>query len=238
VAVLIHGAGMDHTVWAHPARWLAHHGRAVLALDLPGHGGSGGEPLASIDAMAEWVWRVCDRLGLGQVGFAGHSMGSLVALAAAAARPARTRGLALLGTAMRMRVNPDLIALARARDPRGIELMVGWSFGAEGRMGGVGTPGLCPPTVMRRLLERGLEGALAADLAACDGYAGAEAACARIEGPATVVAGAEDRMTPPAMGRAVAAAIAGARAVRLDRVGHSMLAEAPVPTTRAMAEVL
>ena len=33
--VFIHGAGMDHTVWALQTRWFAHHGRSVLALDLP-----------------------------------------------------------------------------------------------------------------------------------------------------------------------------------------------------------
>ena len=46
--VLVHGAGMDRTVWTLQARYLAHHGRNVLALDLPGHGRSGGAPLASI----------------------------------------------------------------------------------------------------------------------------------------------------------------------------------------------
>ena len=29
--LLVHGAGMDHTVWQLPARWLAWHGHAVLA---------------------------------------------------------------------------------------------------------------------------------------------------------------------------------------------------------------
>src|SRR5229473_495550 len=32
----IHGAGMDHTVWALQTRWFAHHGRNVAALALLG----------------------------------------------------------------------------------------------------------------------------------------------------------------------------------------------------------
>ena len=44
--VLLHGAGMDHTVWALQTRYLAHHGRSVLAVDLPGHGRSGGRASA------------------------------------------------------------------------------------------------------------------------------------------------------------------------------------------------
>ena len=46
--VFVHGAGLDHTVWALLARWFAHRGFAVLAPDLPGHGRSAGEPLDSI----------------------------------------------------------------------------------------------------------------------------------------------------------------------------------------------
>src|SRR5206468_504208 len=51
LALFLHGAGMDHTVWALLARWFAHHGCCVLAPDLPGHGQSAGEPLASIAAL-------------------------------------------------------------------------------------------------------------------------------------------------------------------------------------------
>jgi len=40
LAVFVHGAGLDHTVWALQSRWLAFHGWNVLALDLPGHGRS------------------------------------------------------------------------------------------------------------------------------------------------------------------------------------------------------
>jgi pimeloyl-ACP methyl ester carboxylesterase len=45
LVVFLHGAALDHTVWALLARWFAHRGNAVLAPDLPGHGRSGGEPL-------------------------------------------------------------------------------------------------------------------------------------------------------------------------------------------------
>src|SRR5665213_1165493 len=53
--VLLHGAGFDHTTWALHSRWFAHHGFGLLAPDLPGHGRSGGKPLATIAEMADWV---------------------------------------------------------------------------------------------------------------------------------------------------------------------------------------
>ena len=38
--VFVHGAMHDHSVWTLLSRWAAHHGRCVLAVDLPGHGRS------------------------------------------------------------------------------------------------------------------------------------------------------------------------------------------------------
>ena len=49
--VFVHGSGMDRTVWSLQTRYFAHHGHAVLALDLPGHGKSEGPALESIEAM-------------------------------------------------------------------------------------------------------------------------------------------------------------------------------------------
>ena len=40
--VFVHGAVNDHSVWTLLSRWFAHHGHAVLAVDLPGHMRSAG----------------------------------------------------------------------------------------------------------------------------------------------------------------------------------------------------
>src|SRR5712691_11947418 len=77
--VFIHGGEQDHSVWALQSRYLAHHGYAVLAVDLPGHGNSGGAPLASIEDMAGWIAALLDAAKVGIAALVGHSMGSLVA---------------------------------------------------------------------------------------------------------------------------------------------------------------
>src|SRR5689334_15058853 len=82
--LLLHGAGLDHTVWVLLARWFAHHGCSVMAPDLPSHGRSGGELLGSIEAMADWTAALIERSGAGKAALIGHSMGSLVALETAA----------------------------------------------------------------------------------------------------------------------------------------------------------
>ena len=53
--VFIHGAGQDHSAWALQSRYFAHHGFNVLAVDLPGHGRSGGDALRSVEAIADWI---------------------------------------------------------------------------------------------------------------------------------------------------------------------------------------
>ena len=87
--VFVHGALNDHSVWTLLARWFAHHGHGVLAVDLPGHGRSGGAPLASVEALADWLLALLDAAGVRRAAFVGHSMGSLIALEAAARAPQR-----------------------------------------------------------------------------------------------------------------------------------------------------
>ena len=78
--LLIHGAGMDRTVWNQQTRYLAHHGFAPIAVDLPGHGGSDGACHETIGSMAEWVNDFIDEIGMGPVRLVGHSMGCLICL--------------------------------------------------------------------------------------------------------------------------------------------------------------
>src|SRR6202012_2504132 len=117
--VLLHGAGFDHTTWALHSRWFAHHGYGVLAPDLPGHGRSGGTPLATIAEMADWTAALLDAAGAAKARLVGHSMGSLIALETAARHPAKVSALDLIGTAATMTVGADLLKAAEANDHAG-----------------------------------------------------------------------------------------------------------------------
>lgn len=236
--VFLHGAGMDHTVWALPARYFAHRGRAVLAVDLPGHGRSDGEALISIAAMADWVKALLDALDVGTAALAGHSMGALVALETAARHAGHVRALALLGAAPKMPVHPDLLAAAQANDHAAFDLMTSWGFGPAGQLGGARVPGSWLMGGGERLLERVRPGVLHTDLAACDAYADGLDAAAKIECPAAVIMGSEDRMTPAKAGAKLAAAIAGAQAITIPACGHMMLAEKPDETLDALKTIL
>ncbi|PWC32590.1 alpha/beta hydrolase [Azospirillum sp. TSO35-2] len=240
--VLIHGAGMDHSVWSLQSRYLAHHGRSVLAVDLPGHGRSGGAPLDSIAAMADWVAALLDAAGLERAALIGHSMGALVALDTAARHGSRVEAVALLGVAERMPVHPDLLAAARDGDPSAIEMVIGWGHGPRGHGGGQGggcpTPGLALIPGGRRLMAAVKPGVLGVDLAACNDYGNGADAARALACPALFLLGALDKMTPAKAGRALAARAASAQVVVVPQTGHMVMTEAPDATLDALAAFL
>ncbi len=125
--VFLHGAGMDHSVWLMPARYFARQGFNVVAPDFPAHGGSDGQALTSVDAMADWLTAVLDTLGLGEVDLVGHSMGSLVALDWASRHADRLHRLVLLGTSAPMPVSDALLDAAETRDRDAMQMANQWS---------------------------------------------------------------------------------------------------------------
>ena len=230
--LFVHGAGMDRSVWGLMARWFAHNGRSVAALDLPGHGRSGGAPLASVEAIGDWLIRAAKALGVDRPGLCGHSMGAAAALEAAATLGDRCRGLALLGAAPAIPVHPKMLASAQTDGRDAIAMMCLFAHSQSGKLGASPTPGVATVGGAHRVLTRGAA-MLRADLPACDAWSG-ESAAARIACPSVVVVGARDRMTPPKAGRALAAAIPNTQLIELPKIGHMMIAEAPDGARRAV----
>ncbi len=237
LVVFLHGAGMDRTVWATQTRYFAWRERAVLAVDWPGHGASEGPPLASIEAMAAWVWDLVDAAGGREAALVGHSMGSLAALAAAGLAPGRCRKLALIGTAAAMPVNDALLAATRDDPAAAARIIVSWGFGARGHFGGARTPGLWNMGGGLALLARGAA-ALGVDFAASNAYRGGPEAAAEISCPTLIVSGRDDRMTPPAAAAPLLAALRDVREVMIADCGHMHMAEQPDRTLDALADFL
>ena len=225
--VLLHGAGFDHTTWALHSRWLAHHGYSVLAPDLPGHGRSSGTPIPTIAGMADWTAALLDAAGVAKAWLVGHSMGSLIAIEAAARHPSRVSALSLIGTAATMTVGPDLLKAAEANDHTAVDMVSIWGLGFEAELGGSLAPGLWMHSGAQRVLEQCRPGVLFNDLAACNAYQNALAAAAQVTVPATFILGERDMMTPAKSGKALAAALPNSRTVVLRGAGHMMMVERP-----------
>ncbi|MAM68123.1 MAG: alpha/beta hydrolase [Rhodospirillaceae bacterium] len=228
--IFLHGAGMDHSIWALQTRWFAWHGYGVLAIDLPGHGKSDGPAYETIDDMAAWVVRMIDACGAEKVSLVGHSMGSLVALAAAAEAGGRLSSLVLLGTAAAMPVHPDLLAATKSNDPVAWDLIVSWGFGKPAHFGMNRAPGMWMQGGGRSLLARAPVDVLGIDMAACDAWKRAPEAAARVTCPTVIVAGDRDMMTPVKAAAPLADAIPDAKTVILKECGHIMMVERPDET--------
>ena len=227
VLMFVHGAANDHSVWALQSRYFAHHGFDVMAVDLPGHGRSAGPALSSVEAIAGWIVRVLDAANVARATLAGHSLGSLACLAAAAVSPERVAKLALLGPAVPMAVSDALLDAAKRDDHVAYELINGWSHSTPRKIGGNRVPGMWMTGAAIRLMERTPPGVLYTDLAACNAYAGGIAAAAGVRCPALVLIGQRDLMAPPKSAQALCEALADVRIVTLPGCGHAMMAEQP-----------
>jgi pimeloyl-ACP methyl ester carboxylesterase len=239
--VFIHGALHDHSVWTLLARWCAHHGFGVLAVDLPGHMKSAGPALASVEAMADWVLALLDAAGVQQAAFVGHSMGSLVALEAASRAPTRASRLVMVGTAYPMKVSAALLDMSRDTPLAAIDLVTTLSYAGTAQKPGYPGPGTWVRgggAALCRLVLAKQGNALLyhQDFAACDAYRGGLEAAAKVQAPATFILGRRDQMTPPKAAAELATALK-ARTETVD-AGHVLMAEAPDAVLNALRKAL
>lgn len=230
----IHGAGSDHTVWVLFGRFFARNGFNVLAPDLPGHGQSGGPPLARVEPMAEWIVRLLDAMQVKSTVLVGHSLGSLMALEAAALAPQRFTRIALLGTSAPMPVGDPLLDAARERSHAAVDMIMqfGHAFGSQ--LGGNPVAGIHVVNCNMRLLERGLPVNLFEDLYACHAYQGGLDAARRINVPVILILGAQDRMTPPKAAQPLIDALSAPEVRLIPDCGHMLMSEQPEAVHRAL----
>ena len=246
--VFVHGALHDHSVWTLLARWCAHHGHAVLAVDLPGHGRSPGPVLASVPALGSWLLGVLDAAGIAAnqpVTVVGHSMGSLIGLEAAAQAPARIARLVMVGSTYPMRVADALLATAASAPLQAIDRVNAFSISTLAAKPSYPGPGAWLHGANRALMRRILAGRHATgcavnlfhhDFSLCNGYDTGLQAAARVSARVTLVLGRHDQMTPPRTADALASALQ-ARVVTLE-AGHSLPAEAPEAMLDALRSAL
>src|SRR5215472_14417123 len=97
--LLLHGFGADLNTWMFTQPALAE-GRRVIALDLPGHGGSSKEAGAGdVESLSKIAESALDALGIERVHLVGHSMGGAVAASLAVHGPERIASLTLIAAA-------------------------------------------------------------------------------------------------------------------------------------------
>ena len=244
--VMIHGVLNDHSVWILQSRWLAPHGWNVLAVDLPGHCRSAGDPPSTVEEAADFVAALLDAAGVQRAALVGHSWGSLIALEAAARLKERASHLVLNGVAYPMKVSPALLETSLNESMKALEMInvfsrstlapppsaLGpgtWVYGASMALG----RRVLASNPKVNVFHRGFQ--------ACDRYANGEAAMAAVTCPVLFVLGAQDQMTP-AKGAQSLLSVARDTGKRVQvaslAVGHHQMTETPDQTLFAIRDFL
>ena len=226
--LLVHGAGGSGELWGPQLASLGDVAR-LLAVDLPGHGGTAGPGLLGVPAYADWLLAFLDTAGIERTVVVGHSMGGAIAQTLVLERPDRVEGMVLVATGARLRVARRLLDAFREVPVQGQSLLEGLSYAST------------TPHERVRVAERVLAETpplvTLGDFLACDRFDVADR-LPRIAVPTLILAGAEDRLTPPRLGRALADGIPGARLVEIPGAGHFPQLETPEAVNGALRTFL
>ena len=180
--VFLHGAGNSSLSFYYQLR----HFRNSKAIDLPGH--PDGVPCDSIEGYVEWVRGVVKARRYKDVVLCGHSMGGAIAQMYALKYPEEIKGLILIGTGAKLKVDSNYIDELRNTG----DSVSGWVNSQKGFFAGV------EPDLYHLLLQRaaqigpdvGLN-----DLLCCDKF-DVISEISRINLPTEIIAGSMDQLAP------------------------------------------
>jgi pimeloyl-ACP methyl ester carboxylesterase len=233
--VLLHGIAASIYSWRYliPALTTDHD---VLAIDLPGFGGSDQPPDLSWELYARVVPALLQRLDVERPILIGHSMGGAVAVMLAAPHPERFSGLVLIDSAgynLRRPERPLLLRLAAVVPPFLVERLPRRALVEAGlRQVFHERSKVTEDVVEEYLAPLARPGAVAAMRSLLDSRNDAvaprvEEAIASLRLPTLVLWGRDDRWAPPAHALRFAAAIPGAQLLVLKDCGHMPQEERP-----------
>jgi len=215
--IFIHGSGGNAGVWYKVMDGLAEE-YTSLAIDLPGHSGSQGEGMKSVQGYRDFLKDFLDALGLESDVLGGHSMGGAIVQDFSIRYPQMVKALLLIGTGARLRVLPEALELnrkmARGEIPPKFDP---WGFAEKAS----------PEIIAEGEREWAKTGSKVRyyDFLACDQF-DIMGEMEKIRPPTLIVCGREDRLTPPKYSEFLNKKIAGSRMEIIEDAGHMVMLEA------------
>ncbi|MFH8407773.1 3-oxoadipate enol-lactonase [Streptomyces sp. NPDC018019] len=229
--------GTSLAVWEPQMAVLARRFR-VVRWDLPGHGGTPYDVLASraegaartVADLAGLVLALADSLGIDRFAYAGISLGGAVGTWLAVHHPERIVSLALVCSSARFGEPEGWHERAARVREQGIAAVAGTTPGRWFTPAFAGTP------VARDLLAGLRTVAPEGYAACCDALATYDlrGELGRIGAPTLVIAGRDDPATPPAHARELADGIPAASLTELAGAAHLATAERPAQVLAAL----
>jgi 3-oxoadipate enol-lactonase len=227
--VLVHGFPLGKAGWAPQVKALKGDFR-VLTYDLRGMGKSGlGRPPQLLEAYVDDLLALMDKTGLESAALCGLSMGGYIALRALQKAPHRFWALALADT--RSEADTDEGKLKRAAGIAALRAK-GVAPYCKAMLPALVSPGTlkAKPALTKSLLKlmcaNSADG-LANALAAMAGRPDSTASLGGLKLPVLVLAGEEDKLTPPESAQGMAGRIEGAKLALVPKAGHLSNLENP-----------
>ena len=238
--VLVHGVGLDHTMWDPVVEPLAQKHR-VLRYDILGHGHSDDPPgPRRLNDFVAQLLEVLDFHDVETSDVVGLSLGGLIALMTAARHPNRVRRVVLVSTVFSR--SESQLAGVRQRlelaENEGLkpvaDLAIKRWFTPQWRASHLTDT----EAVRQRLLTTDQVGYLKAYRIFVDAHESASKASTDIEAPTLVLSGEHDSGSTPEMAAALAAAIPGGKAQIMAGLNHLAPIEAPNLFANTLLEFL
>jgi len=220
--VLLHGLGMDLTIWDSLLPVLPP--LRLLRCDMRGHGGSDTPPGPyAMGALIRDAERLMDHFGLKDAVVLGHAVGGMIAQGLAVKRRDLVRALVLSNTAARIGSASQWQTRIDAVRAQGMSAIAPRTLDHWFGRNPTGRPDLGP--WRDRLLRQSPEGwiGVAAALKGADFYT----TTATLRLPTLAIAGDRDGDTPPDLVRETADLVPGSRFVLLNGAGHLPFVEKP-----------
>jgi pimeloyl-ACP methyl ester carboxylesterase len=226
--VFIHGSGGSSLLWGAQVEELKDRAN-TLALDLPGHGKSGGAGMSSVPDYAKAVIDFIDALPVPRPIPCGLSLGGAVTQQLLLDHPGRFAAGILVSTGARLKVLPAILESIRRDYAAFIASVDQYGFSAK-------TPAAVKLAYLEDARRCPPETAFG-DFSACDRF-DVMARLSALTMPVLIVSAADDRLTPPKYADFLQKSIAQARRTDIADAGHLAPLEKPDEFNRAVGGFL
>ena len=228
----MHGSGLSHIVWSLHEQFYITNGYNVLSVDLPGHGGSDGPAIDTIEKISDWVSDLTKFLKINKINFVGHSQGCLVGIDLSSRYPDLIQMLVLVAGTYKLPVNQDLLDFSFAGDEKAILLMMKWGYeGSKAFIGGNPVKKIINST-------REIREILYVDLNACNNYKSGKDSLEKIKCSTLCILGDLDKMVPLEVGKKMAEKISDSEVKIINNCGHMIIFESAFEMRKSVIEFL
>jgi pimeloyl-ACP methyl ester carboxylesterase len=215
--LFIHGAGGGQYTWSYQKAFFEMQFNPII-VELPGHGESEGEGEQEIVRYAGHIHTFLKILDLHNVFLIGHSMGGCIVQILALNQPKIIKGIVLVGTGARLKVNPVILDGIKNNFEETVQKINHFAYSQQAPSNLI-KMGIFS---MRQCRSEVLYG----DFSACDRF-DITSEVEKIDLPTLILCGNDDQLTPSKYSEFLHSRIRGSKLEIFPKAGHMVMMESP-----------